>query len=148
MNLMIKTRIQLNYREVMSGFTVELFEALKPPLLPLKVERFDGCRTGDEVHLKVGPFRQQWISLITSDFDNDSECGFVDEGKVIPPPLRTWHHTHRIVNLSANECEIQDDIRYSTGLKLLDLLLYPALYLQFAIRPKAYRLYFAKAREA
>lgn len=144
MNLLIKTRIPLNYREVFKGFTAELFKALKPPLMPLEVERFDGCKTNDEVHLKVGPLKQQWISIITNDFDDETQCGFIDEGKVIPPPLRYWHHTHRIVKISEDESEIQDDIQFTTGFKILDALVYPVLYLQFAVRPPAYRKYFQK----
>lgn len=142
MNLLIKTRLPLNYREVLKGFTVDLFKALKPPLLPLEVERFDGCKVNDEVHLRVGPLKQKWVSLITSDFDSNKECGFIDEGKVIPFPLKYWHHTHRIVNISQDQSEIQDDIEYSTGIILLDYVLYPVLYVQFAIRPKAYKKYF------
>ncbi|MDH5582031.1 MAG: hypothetical protein OEY33_08985 [Bdellovibrionales bacterium] len=144
MNLFIKTRISLNYRKVLKGFTLELFKALKPPLMPLEVERFDGCKTNDEVHLKVGPLKQQWISIITNDFDDETECGFIDEGKVIPPPLRYWHHTHRIVKITEDESEIQDDIQFTTGFKILDILVYPVLYLQFAVRPSAYRKYFQK----
>lgn len=142
MNLFIKTRIPVNYREILNGFSSELFLALKPPLMPLELERFDGCKTNDEVHLRVGPLKQKWISVITSDFDNDKECGFIDEGKVIPPPLKYWHHTHRIVNISNNESEIHDDINFTTGVKVLDFLIYPVLYFQFAFRPKAYRKYY------
>ncbi len=142
MNLLIKTRIPMNYREILKGFNSELFLALKPPLMPLGLERFDGCKTNDEVHLRVGPLKQKWVSVITSDFDNDKECGFIDEGKVIPPPLSYWHHTHRIVKISENESEIHDDINFTTGAKVLDFLVYPALYLQFAMRPRAYRKYY------
>lgn len=39
---------------VKQGFNEELFKALKPPIIDLIVERFDGCKKGDEVHLKIG----------------------------------------------------------------------------------------------
>ena len=52
MKIKITTPIKRNYREVFALFNLQLFEALKPPVVNLKVERFDGCKKGDEVHLK------------------------------------------------------------------------------------------------
>lgn len=144
MNILIKTKINKNYQEVASRFNLDLFKSLKPPLLDLNVIRFDGCTKGDEVHLEVGlgPVKKKWISLIVEDFQNEKEITFVDVGKTLPPPLKTWKHTHRILNLSQSECEIQDDIEYYTSNIFLDYLIYPAMYLQFALRKPAYKKFF------
>ena len=144
MNILIKTRLSKNYKEVFKGFDLELFKALKPPLINLNVARFDGCKKGDEVHLEIGigPLKQKWISHITDDFINKKECTFVDEGHILPPPLKDWKHTHRILNIDENTCEIQDDINFSSGNSLLDFFLYPALYAQFALRIPVYKKFF------
>lgn len=144
MNILIKTRLSKNYKEVSQDFNLKLFEALKPPLINLNVARFDGCKKGDEVHLEIGlgPLKQKWISHITDDFENNNEWTFVDEGHVLPPPLKDWKHTHRIINISDAQCEIHDDIEYSSRNRLLDLLLYPALYIQFALRIPVYKKFF------
>jgi len=144
MKLLIKTSVKTNYKEVMKGFTLELFKALKPPLMSLNVDRFDGCLKGDEVHLSVGlgPIQKKWVSLITDNFENESEVTFVDEGKVLPFPLSSWKHIHRVQKIDDSSSEIHDDIEYSTGFVPLDYLMYPILYLQFAVRGPVYRKFF------
>lgn len=145
MRILIKTKLSKNFKAVHHGFDLNLFKALKPPLIGLEVKRFDGCLKGHEVHLEIGigPLKQQWISLITDNIENDAECTFIDEGKVLPPPLKNWHHTHRILNIDGENCEIHDDIQYSSGNGLLDLLMYPALYFQFYLRRPVYQKYFS-----
>ena len=137
MKIKITTPINRNYRDVFTSFDVKLFEALKPPVVKLVVERFDGCKKGDEVHLKVAG--QRWISHITDYVENDDEIYFVDRGVVIPPPLSSWLHFHRIERTGANSCNVIDDIEYSTGNILLDKLLYPAIYAMFAMRKPIYK---------
>jgi ligand-binding SRPBCC domain-containing protein len=144
MNILIKTTLSKNYREVHRGFDLKLFKALKPPLIALEVKRFDGCKKGDEVHLEIGlgPLKQKWVSLITENIENENECTFVDIGHILPPPLKDWKHTHRILKINEQTCEIHDDIHFSSGNKLLDLFLYPALYAQFAFRIPVYKKFF------
>ena len=141
MNILIKTPLERNYLKVLEKFDVELFKALKPPLLDLEVKRFDGCKKGDEVHLEIGlgPLKMNWVSHITEDFIRENECGFIDVGHVLPPPLKSWHHVHRIVSLGDEKCEIQDDITYSSGSALVDKALYPVMYGQFAMRSPVYK---------
>lgn len=129
----------------MEGFNLKLFKALKPPLMSLDVERFDGCNVGDEVHLNVGlgPFKAKWVSLITDNQENENETFFVDEGKYLPFPLKSWKHIHRVVKNDEEVSEIQDDIEYSTGNRALDTLMYPVLYLQFAARKPVYKKFFS-----
>ncbi len=132
----------------MEGFDLKLFKALKPPLMSLDVERFDGCDPGDEVHLKVGlgPFKSTWVSLITENQESLEETYFVDVGKELPFPLKNWRHIHRVKNIGENVSEIQDDIEYSTGSSVIDVLMYPILYLQFAFRKPVYRKFFDSAK--
>ena len=68
MNLFFETQVASPLFTVKAGFNEELFRALKPPFVSLKVERFDGCKKGDEVHLMLGTpgFLQKWVSHITS----------------------------------------------------------------------------------
>ena len=75
MKILIKTTVQQNYKKVWKGFNQELFEALKPPLLPLELRRFDGSETGDEVHIRLGKgfLSQDWNALIIEHGGNEKE---------------------------------------------------------------------------
>lgn len=142
MKIVIKTKIDKNYQIVFSKFNLQLFKALKPPFVQLEVERFDGCKKGDEVHLKMllfGWLKQKWISHITADFKSEYEIYFVDEGAYLPPPLKKWKHIHRIDKINELSCFVIDDIEYTSGNVALDLLLYPALYLMFLYRKPIYK---------
>ena len=142
MKILIKTRIEKNYQVLFSKFTIDLFKALKPPLIHLEVLRFDGCKKGDEIHLKMdlfGKFNQSWVSHITDAFRSDYEIHFVDEGAVLPPPLLKWKHIHRIEKINELASFIVDDIEYSTGNKVTDIAIYPALYLMFLYRKPIYK---------
>jgi len=141
--ILIQTSVDADFQTVVSNFNRNLFEALKPPLMPLKLLRYDGQETGDQVHLDLG-FGQRWISLISDHGQTESEWFFVDEGQVLPKPLRHWKHIHKIIKQTESKTLIIDDISFSSGSSLLDLLLYPFLYFQFALRKPAYKKYFGK----
>jgi ligand-binding SRPBCC domain-containing protein len=137
----IKTKVQTSYKKVFERFDLSLFEALKPPMVNLEVERFDGCLKGNEVHLNIsiGFMKSKWISLITEDSETDQEIYFIDVGKELPFPLRYWKHKHRILNVNEQQAEIIDEIQFSSGKGWLDILIYPVLYAQFALRGPIYR---------
>lgn len=144
-NIVIKTRIENKTPpELLELFNEDLFRALKPPSLNLQIVRFDGCKTHDEIHLKLdlfGAFNQEWISLITDHHESFEECYFVDEGKKLPAPLKYWRHRHRLVRINDHASYVVDDITFSTGNKALDLILYPALFSMFSYRIPIYRKY-------
>lgn len=138
--------VSASLETVVEGFNVDLFKALKPPLVSLEVSRFDGCKTGDEVHLSIGAGigpTVTWVSHITKDTQTENEWSFVDEGAVLPFPLKKWHHHHRVVR-SANGSTIIDDISFSCGNLILDKLMKPALYFQFVGRKPVYQKTFGK----
>ena len=142
MKILIKTKIEKNYQILFSKFTIDLFKKLKPPVLNLTVERFDGCKKNDEVHLKMdlfGQLKQVWVSRITEDFRNDYEIFFVDEGIVLPPPLIKWKHIHRIEKINELSSYVVDDIEYSCSNIFIEMAIYPALYAMFLYRNPIYK---------
>lgn len=142
MKICIKTKIEKNYQVVFSKFNLDLFLALKPPLINLIVERFDGCKKGDEVHLVMdlfGKINQKWVSQIIADSRTDYEIYFVDKGVILPPPLKKWKHVHRIEKINELSSYVVDDIEYSCGSRALDLIVYPALYSMFLFRVPVYK---------
>ncbi len=145
MKIIIQTRVEKNFQLVFNRFNLDLFKALKPPLVQLEVERFDGCKKGDRVHLKMNTFGkiQRWESLITSDSKGDYEFNFVDEGVLIPPPLTKWTHTHRVMKINEVSALIVDDIDYHCKSKIIEALIYPALYAMFLFRVPVYKRVFA-----
>ena len=147
MKLLFETTVEQSLENVRAGFTQELFEALNPPGMKAQVLRFDGCKKGDEVHLELQSFfgkKDPWVSIITEEKSTPHEWHFVDEGRVLPWPLKTWRHTHRVVKENEKESRIIDDIHYTCGPAFMGPLISPALWLAFAVRPFRYRQFFRK----
>lgn len=146
MNIYFETTVERPFETVRDHFNEELFAFLKPPGVTVDIERFDGCKKGDEVHLLLHTLgkKQKWVSLIT-DSDGDSESWFfIDEGKVTPWPIASWKHTHTVKKLSDSSCEIIDDINYTCSPEWMAPLAAPAMWLAFAIRPFKYQQFFRK----
>lgn len=142
MKFEIATQVEQDYRSVWKGFNEDLFMALKPPLIPFKLLRFDGSNIGDEVHISIAGMR--WDAKIIDQQESDSEVYFVDEGLKLPFPLKKWQHKHRMLHNEDGSCTIIDAIEYFTSNTFLDKLIYPAMYQQFAARQPVYKTYFKK----
>lgn len=143
MTLHLETEVAADFRAVFAGFNRDLFEALNPPGLPVRLLRFDGSREGDVVEIGF-PFGLKWRSLIVEDGASNAEMYFVDEGVELPFPLKSWRHQHRIQKIEDGRSRIVDHIEYSTGSGILDRLIYPAMYAQFAYRKPIYRRWFSR----
>jgi ligand-binding SRPBCC domain-containing protein len=143
MRLHLKTAVRQDYLYVFHAFDEQLFRRLAPPYPRLVLLRFDGSEPGDvvEVELQTGIKSFRWTSLITERGTTDTEAWFVDEGQELPPPLRSWHHRH-LVTKNGSGAIIHDIITYSTGSKLLDVLLYPLMLAAFGMRKPVYRRVF------
>jgi len=145
MHVILRTAVAQPPAQVMAGFTRELFIALAPPFPKLRLLRFDGCRTGDQVEIELDTLvkRLPWTSLIVDDGQlADGTLFFVDEGQTLPPPLRYWRHRHLIQPGPQGGSIIVDDLEYRTATPALDALLYPAMWAQFAWRKPIYRRWF------
>ena len=146
MRLTLTTSVAQPYQTVFAGFDANLFLRLAPPLVRVRLVRFDGCRVGDVVALELKPLgmpAQRWTSRITEFAETADEIYFVDEseGADLPFFLRTWRHKHRICR-NGDGATIIDAIEYTAPLGL-NYLLYPILWLQFAWRKPIYRRTFA-----
>ena len=142
MKIFISTEVNNNLNSIVKKFNQDLFQKLSPPLVDLKVIRFDGCKKGDEVHLEMklfGKIHNQWISKITTDEISENEFYFIDEGTLVPAPLKNWKHVHRVRKIDDSKCLVIDDIEFSTGNTLLDYAIYPALYAMFSHRKPIYK---------
>jgi len=144
MKLQFSTEIDLPFNKVRDQFNKELFIYLAPPMIPFKLKRFDGCLKGNEVHIKLGfePFTQEWISLITFEETNHQGWSFIDEGRLLPWPLKLWKHHHRVEIISDQRCRIVDDITYECYPSILTRVIKPFLWSVFAIRPRRYKKFF------
>ena len=145
MHVTLRTAVSQPPAVVMAGFTRELFVALAPPFPRLRLLRFDGCHTGDRVEIELDTLvkRLSWTSLIVDDgVQPDGTHFFVDEGQVLPPPLRFWRHRHLIEPGPDGGSVIVDALEYRTASRLLDAVIYPAMWAQFAWRRPIYRRWF------
>ena len=143
MKLRIETKVNASLDAVKSGFTQNLFLKLNPPFPPVKLLEFGGCNEGDKVALQLNfiLFKQMWISDITEDYTTDKRWFFVDQGTKLPFFLKTWKHHHEVQALDQGSL-IVDDINYSTGTWLTDLLMYLPLLGQFLYRKPIYKKIF------
>ena len=145
MHVILRTAVAQPPAQVLAGFTRELFIALAPPFPKLRLLRFDGCRTGDQIEIELDTLvkRLLWTSLIVDDDQlADGTLFFVDEGQTLSPPLRYWRHRHLIQPGPQGGSIIVDDLEYRTATPALDALLYPAIWAQFAWRKPIYRRWF------
>jgi ligand-binding SRPBCC domain-containing protein len=144
MKLYFEAQVKNTVQEIKKGFNQELFLKLKPPGMVLRLERFDGCVKGDEVHLKMGMpgMLQSWVSEITDSKQGDDYWQFIDEGKVLPKPFTYWKHIHRIEKIQEGITRISDSIEYRCKSRTLEKMLWLPMWLSFSIRPKVYRQVF------
>lgn len=143
-NFIIKTTVGPTTKEsVMADFTNSLFLKLAPPFPKLKLLRYDGCEKGHEVHLQLDFlfYKKNWISIITESGITETELYFIDEGTLVPTPIKTWKHKH-IVRQSGDLVEIEDNVTYSCGSWVFDKLVYIPFYILFLYRKPIYRKFF------
>lgn len=143
MRFILKTSVQGYYLDIMERFDIDLFKSLKPIGAKMTVTQFTGSKTGDIVALEfTSPIKASWVSKIINHGQDENKAFFIDEGELLPFPLKSWTHHHIVERIDDQSSVIIDDITYSTGIKLLDLLMYPAMYLSFYPRKSGYRRYF------
>lgn len=144
MRLVIKTKVRTPLKNVFERFDLDLFKALKPPLVGLEVERFDGCQPKDEVHLLMNTFglKQKWVSHITETRESENEIFFIDVGVTLPPPLKYWRHKHQMIKIDELQTMIIDDITFQSYSKILDPFMYPIFWVMFSLRGPVYKDYF------
>jgi ligand-binding SRPBCC domain-containing protein len=143
MKLVLKTKVQGYYTDVMEAFDRQLFEALAPPIGKLEIVEFTGSKKGDIVHLRfLSPLKAEWISDITDHGQDEKSTYFIDVGRVLPPGLKFWKHRHIVEKIDDKTSFIIDDISYKGLNSVLSWLMYPILFLSFYPRKRIYRKYF------
>ena len=138
MNITLTSIVKLDHQSVFKGFDSKLFTYLLPP--GAQLIQFGGSVKGDVVHLKL-PLAGEWVSLITENQESDQGYYFIDEGQTLPFPLKKWRHKHTI-EAHKDGTRIIDDMTFSTGSYIFDLLLFPIFYLSFLPRTWQYKNYF------
>lgn len=143
MQFRIKSDVKAEFRFVASHFGKPLFTHLLPKFPPIKLLRFEGCAKGDLVSLtmKLFGYTMEWDSEIIQTASYDRENNFIDQGIKLPFFLIYWEHKHRIIG-NLNNTVIIDEIYYKSPNLLLEILMYPLLYLSFFARKKGYRTFF------
>lgn len=143
MDIVIKTKVNQDFKAVFAGFNENLFKALAPPFPPVKVLRFDGCQKGDLVELELDLIfsKQLWTARIIDFCQEDDIVYFIDKGEKLPFFLKSWYHKHSIQKVG-NKAYIIDDIYFDSGNIFTNFLMLPVLYLQFLYRVPIYKKYF------
>lgn len=138
MNITLKSKVIGDFTEVYKRFDRNLFSYLLPP--GAQLIEFGGSKKGDIVHLKL-PLAGEWISEITENGISAEVCYFIDEGRKLPFPLKKWKHKH-ILHNAGKRTIIEDNMTFSTGNVITDLLFYPVLLFSFLPRLWQYKSYF------
>lgn len=99
--------------------------------------------TGDVVSLELNfiLFKQVWNSDIIDQQTTDDEIYFIDQGTKLPFFLKAWHHKHRLIRQGTGTV-IADEITFRTPNSLLDYVMYPLMWAQFAYRKPIYKRVF------
>jgi len=141
----MSTLVDQDFLSVKEQFNAELLKSLSPPFPKVTIRRFDGIHTGDKVSMELDFvfFKQQWDGDIIDDRQTDQEFYFIDIGTKLPFFLKTWQHRHRLIN-KGEQTLIVDEIDYQSNNKLMTILFYPAMVLQFLYRKPIYKRIFAK----
>jgi ligand-binding SRPBCC domain-containing protein len=143
-SIKFKTTVAQPPAKVWEGFNEALFKALNPPFPPVRLKQF-GMAAGErvELELRFPGFPQRWVSYLPESGPlPEGGYRFVDIGEELPFFLREWRHRHLLEPAPRGGTWIIDDVFYRTPNALLDTLLYPALWLQFAYRRPIYRKFF------
>lgn len=145
MRILLDSLVKCSFEKVSADFGDELFKFLLPPKFVASLVAYEGSKPGSKVHIRFKlPLPSDWISIIKSEFRDTEKYIFVDEGEKLPFGLKQWKHTHSVIKVDEKQTRILDDMNFSTGYKIFDLLMYPVLYLSFYPRKKLYKKYFEK----
>lgn len=145
MRIVLRSYVNAPFEKVAGDFGEDLFTFLLPPKMVAGLVKYEGSEPGSKVHIRFKlPLPADWISVIKSEEKTHEKHLFVDEGEKLPFGLKRWKHVHSIIKKGDNTTEIVDDMNFSSGLKLFDLLIYPVLYLSFYPRKKLYKKYFER----
>lgn len=138
MNITLRSRVIGDLETIHDRFDHDLFKYLLPP--GAQLIEFGGSKKGDIVHLKL-PLAGEWISEITENGMSENMRYFIDEGRKLPFPLKKWKHKH-ILQLAGKHTIIEDNMNFSTGNIITDILFYPVLLISFLPRLWQYKSYF------
>ncbi len=141
MKFTLSTRVQGSPEKVFQGFSEELFLALTPFWVKIKMKQFDGFKVGDRFIFKVtmfGLFAQDWHNKVVDSGTSEDRCYFIDEGVIMPFPFTHWRHEH-IIEKKNNMVWIRDALHYHCDYLPLEWIVFPVLWLQFWIRKPIYR---------
>ena len=138
MNITLRSKVNRELNATSSQFDERLFKYLLPP--GAKLIEFGGSKKGDIVHLKL-PLAGEWVSEIIENGSTKDSWYFIDEGRKLPFPIKEWRHKH-ILHRAGDSTIIEDNMNFSTGSVITDLLFYPVLYLSFLPRVRQYKQYF------
>ncbi|MDW8219544.1 MAG: hypothetical protein RML40_03335 [Bacteroidota bacterium] len=145
------TQVEQSYKDVVAGFSLDLFQRVLPSYPRTTIKRFDGYNEGDEVHIEIHiPILNRtelWISRIIQQGEIHGhdiyadEWYFIDEGVELPSFLISWWHLHRIVQSESGSTFIIDEIEYRAPWYMQPFV-HVVLSSQFAARQPIYREYF------
>lgn len=139
MNITLRSKVNAEMTMVLERFDERLFNYLLPA--GAQLIKFGGSEKGDIVHLRL-PLAGEWVSEITENGTSENASYFIDEGRKLPFPLKTWRHKHILIRNNNSSTVIEDNMSYTTGSFVTDLLFYPVLFLSFLPRVWQYKKYF------
>lgn len=143
MQFSIKSVVEAEYNVVASNFERPLFTHLLPKFPLTRLVKFEGSENGDLVCVQLELFGKvlDWDSEIIQKKVYDHETNFTGQGRKLPFFLIYWEHRHRIIRKHQGTV-ILDEIYYKSPNIILEILIFPFLYLGFYGRKKGYVSFF------
>ena len=144
MTIYLATEVEGYYLDVMNRFDRTLFEALSPPF-GMNIEKFTGSKKGDQVILKFSfPAKFTWQSDIIENGKNQERAWFIDEGKILPWPLKSWRHEHIVEYISQDRSRIVDKMTFTCSGTILTKAIRPLMVAAFYPRKRIYKQFFSQ----
>jgi ligand-binding SRPBCC domain-containing protein len=134
------TQVSVKRSLVAAQFNQDLLLKLKPPLLTMQLIRYDGQYRGDRLSFAVGigQFTQTWEGEITNHRYTQKNWLFRDEGILLPHPLKTWKHTHALIEKNSGTL-IVDRVRFCGKNHLFTAILIIPIAMMFWMRKPLYK---------
>lgn len=145
MKITQKTEVDAPFDMVRKNFNRHLLEQLNPPGTALTIHRFDGIFAGASMHFTVTAMgiSSPWEGIITQVHEGNSCWAFIDQGKLLPPGLRSWQHLH--VLLRQNDSTIvYDRVEFSGKNRFFTAVWRLGVWMMLRIRKPRYKQYFTK----
>lgn len=139
--IIFKKKVKSSLSQIEKKINKNFFEKMIPSFYPIGIHDYEGTQDGAEFTLALkGPYALKiWKGQLHSFSKNEREYQFVDEGKKLPFPFKSWLHKHRFVESQAGGTYLVDEIEFDCGDEKIEAVMEIILTIYFKYRQLQYQ---------